>query len=53
VNDPTEYFVMKGKDSTRVLWTYLRRRCYLERRFGPYDVMRRYGEGSAAPAPPP
>jgi hypothetical protein len=38
---------LKAKDCTRLLWTYLRRRYYLERRFGPYDVMRRYEEATA------
>ena len=46
-NDPTEYFVMKGRDFTRVLDAYLHRRYYLERRIGPYDVMRRF-DGQAS-----
>jgi hypothetical protein len=33
---------MKGKDYTRALSACLHRRYYLERRIGPYDVMRRY-----------
>jgi hypothetical protein len=42
-NDPSDYFVAKAKDFTRVLREYLDRRYYLERRIGPYDVLRRYG----------
>jgi hypothetical protein len=49
VNDPTEYFVMKGSDYTRLLQTYLSRRYFVERRFGPYDVLRRFGSDSPRP----
>ena len=49
MNEPTEYFVMKGKDYTRLIWTYLRQHYYVEGRFGPYDVMRRYGSDSTPP----
>jgi hypothetical protein len=41
-NDPSDYFVAKSKDFTRVIWEYLNDRYYLERRIGPYDVLRRY-----------
>jgi len=42
-NDPTNYFVVKSQEFTRLIWDYLGRRYYLERRIGPYDVLRRYG----------
>ncbi len=53
-NNPGDYFVRKGQDFTRMIWEYLRREYYLERRIGPYDVLRRYGApadatGAAAP----
>jgi hypothetical protein len=46
-NNPGDYFVAKGQDFTRLIWEYLRREYYLERRIGPYDVLRRYD--AAAP----
>jgi len=43
LNTPSEYFVAKGKDFTRLIWDYLGTRYYLDRRIGPFDVLRRYG----------
>lgn len=42
-NSPGDYFVAKGQEFTRLIWAYLERQYYLERRIGPYDVLRRYG----------
>lgn len=42
VNDPAEYFLSKGRNYTRLVWAYLQRRYYLERRIGQYDVLRRF-----------
>jgi len=44
VNDPSDYFTLKGRDYTRTLTDYLRQQYYVDRRIGPYDVMRRYGD---------
>lgn len=41
-NNPNDYFVTKGRNFTRLLHAYLKQRYNLERRFGPYDVLRRY-----------
>lgn len=45
-NDPTNYFVAKDRDFTRLIWDYVARAYYLDRRIGPYDVMRRYATRS-------
>ncbi|HVO23948.1 MAG TPA: glycosyltransferase family 39 protein [Candidatus Margulisiibacteriota bacterium] len=50
-NDPTNYFVAKSTDFTQLIWTYLRQNYYLERRFGSYDVLRRYGSHQPSPDP--
>lgn len=43
-SDPRyDYFVEKGWDFTRLIRAYLQERYYLEQRFGPYDLLRRYG----------
>lgn len=42
VNDPSDYFTMKGRDYTRLLTAYLGQQYYVDRRIGPYDVMRRH-----------
>lgn len=47
-NVPTDYFVAKGRDFTRLISEYLDERYYLDRRIGPYDVLRRYDAHSQA-----
>ncbi|MFI5394429.1 MAG: ArnT family glycosyltransferase [Candidatus Binatia bacterium] len=43
-----DYFAVKSRDFTRIIWAYLQRRYYLERRFGLYEVLHRHRD-SAAP----
>ncbi len=55
-NNPGDYFVGKGRDFTRLIWGYLEHRYYLARRFGTYDVMKRFTtteEASARPSKEP
>jgi hypothetical protein len=47
-SDENDYFVDVGRPYHNLLWAYFRQEYYLERRFGPYDVWRRF-DG----APPP
>jgi hypothetical protein len=42
-SSPTDYFTAKGKDFTRLITDYLKSRYYLDKRIGPYDVLRRFG----------
>jgi len=50
-NNPSDYFVRKNRDFTGSISEYLRVRYYLKKRFGPYDVLLRYGpERSQHPA---
>jgi hypothetical protein len=41
--DPGDYFFIRGKDFTRIIWRYLDTRYYLDRKIGPYNVMHRHG----------
>jgi hypothetical protein len=41
-SDENDYFVEVGRPYHDLLWAYFRQEFYLERRFGPYDVWRRY-----------
>lgn len=47
-SDENDYFVDVGRPYHNLLWAYFRQEYYLERRFGPYDVWRRYDK--AAPS---
>lgn len=53
-NSPGNYFFLKARDYTRPLVAYLEHQYYVERRFGPYDVLRRYGaeDGRRRPSAP-
>ncbi len=42
-SDANDYFLRKARDFTRLLTAYFNQRYYLERRVGPFDVLRRYG----------
>jgi hypothetical protein len=46
-NNPSEYFMEKARDFTRLIREYLGRLYYLDKRIGPYDVLRRYGTREA------
>ena len=41
-SNPNEYFMLKGRAFTQLIREYIHRRYYLEKRIGPYDVLRRY-----------
>lgn len=41
-SDENDYFVEVGRPYHNLLWAYFRQEYYLERRFGPYDVWRRF-----------
>lgn len=41
-SDENDYFVDVGRPYHNLLWAYFRQEYYLERRFGPYDVWRRF-----------
>lgn len=51
-SDENDYFVDVGRPYHNLLWAYFHQEFYLERRFGPYDVWRRYERdlGAANPA---
>ncbi len=50
-SDENDYFVEVGRPYHDMLWAYFRQEYYLERRFGPYDVWRRFDlPGSDDPA---
>ncbi len=41
-SDKNDYFVKIGRPFHNLIWAYVREEYYLERRFGAYDVWRRY-----------
>jgi len=41
-SDENDYFVEVGRPYHNLLWAYFRQEYYLDKRFGPYDVWRRY-----------
>ena len=41
-SDEYDYFVDLGRPFHNLLWAYIRQEYYLEKRFGAYDVWRRY-----------
>jgi len=45
-SDENDYFVDLGRPYHDLLWAYIRQEFYLEKRFGPYDVWRRYEKES-------
>ncbi len=50
-SDENDYFVEVGRPYHDLLWAYFRQEYFLERRFGPYDVWRRFdGPGDVASA---
>lgn len=51
-NNPNEYFMLKGRAFTQLIREYIARRYFLERRIGPYDVLRRYADAESPAGAP-